>query len=369
MSHVEAIVALATRAPDLVEQLQTEEATKNALIMPFLGALGYNVFDPREVVPEFTADVGTKKGEKVDYAIKRGEDVVILVEAKKAGADLSDPHHGQLFRYFAVTNARIAILTNGLQYRFFSDLDAPNKMDELPFLEIDLLDLREELLGELSKLTKEAFDLDTILSTANELKYKEAIRKVLVEQFADPKDDFVKFFFTAANPAGRFTQSARELFSRLVKQALEQFVADTATDRLKRAALAPRREPQAEVEPEPPSDPTQQVTEDTIHTTEEELEGFRIVRAIVCSDVPAARIAARDTKSYFGVLFDDNNRKPVCRLRFNHGQKYIGLFDEQKNETRKPIDGLEDIYEHATELRQTVQRYVGTTDSSPTATD
>ncbi len=69
MDFIDRIRDLSTRIPKQLEHIQTEEATKNALIMPFISALGYNVFDPTEVVPEFTADVGIKKGEKVDYAI------------------------------------------------------------------------------------------------------------------------------------------------------------------------------------------------------------------------------------------------------------------------------------------------------------
>jgi hypothetical protein len=175
MQFTDKIKSLADRAPDLVSHLETEEATKNALVMPFIAALGYDVFNPQEVVPEFTADIGIKKGEKVDYAIKNDGRIAILVEAKKAGANLDEGSHSQLLRYFTVTHARIAVLTNGTEFRFFSDLDEPNKMDGSPFLTLDLLSLREDLLPELSKLTKESYDLDEMLSRANEVKYREAI--------------------------------------------------------------------------------------------------------------------------------------------------------------------------------------------------
>ena len=114
MDFIEAIQSLATTAAKRLEHLQTEEATKNALVMPFINILGYNVFDPTEVIPEFSADVGVKKGEKVDYAIIKDGRVIMLVECKASGVDLDQAHASQLFRYFSVTEARIAVLTNGV---------------------------------------------------------------------------------------------------------------------------------------------------------------------------------------------------------------------------------------------------------------
>src|ERR1700743_2326143 len=110
--------------------IETEEATKNAFVMPFISTvLGYDVFDPSEVIPEFIADVGIKKGEKIDYALVHNGAVQILIEVKKATEPLDLRYASQLFRYFAVTNARVAILTNGEIYEFYTDLDAPNRMD------------------------------------------------------------------------------------------------------------------------------------------------------------------------------------------------------------------------------------------------
>src|SRR4028118_426773 len=157
MDFIEQLQTLAAKTNKLCDVLQTEEATKNALIMPFIRILGYDIFDPTEVVPEFIADVGIKKGEKVDYAIKKDGKIIMLFECKHCGGDLNIKHASQLFRYFSVTDARIAVLTNGLVYRFFTDLEAPNKMDEKPFLEVDMTELDDVALTELKKLTKQAF--------------------------------------------------------------------------------------------------------------------------------------------------------------------------------------------------------------------
>ncbi|MEO0326262.1 MAG: type I restriction endonuclease [Myxococcota bacterium] len=368
MSFVERIRTLAERAPSTVDHLATEEASKNALIMPFIAALGYDVFDPREVVPEFTADVGTKRGEKVDYAIRRDGEVVMLVEAKKAGEALSQENASQLFRYFTVTKARIAILTNGTEYRFYSDLEEPNKMDAKPFLVIDLLDLNENHLEELSRLTKEGYDLENMLSTAGDLKYMREIRRTLEEQFRDPDEEFVRFFFGRANPGARFHKGAKEQFQELVQRTFKNFVADRVGDRL-RTALLQNDDGQAirlQAETPPTSDTPaagapesdDEQSDSGIETTEAELQGFYIVKAIACAVLPGSRIAARDTKSYFGVLVDDNNRKPLCRLHFNRPQKYLGLFDVEKKETRHALESVDDIYRFAEQLREAAGRYV-----------
>jgi hypothetical protein len=336
--------------------LKTEEAGKNALVMPFISALGYNVFNPLEVIPEFIADVGTKKGEKVDYAIKRGDEVIILIEVKQVGDPLSLERASQLYRYFSVTKARIAILTTGVVYRFYSDLDAPNKMDALPFLEIDLLELRDQHLSQLKRLTKDEFDLDTMLAAAEDLKFITAINHVIDEQLENPNEDFVRFFFSKISNGGRFTQAAKDQFSQLVKRAFTQAISDRVGARLRSALqqedsnLAPSGSPDLEME-EPTPD-------DGIVTTEEELKGFRVVQAILCDTIDPDRVVARDTKSYFGILVDDNNRKPIARLHFNRSQWYLGLFNEKKKEERHPISNVKEIYGHAAALREAAKRYL-----------
>lgn len=367
---------LSARVEDTLPHLQTEEATKNAFVMPFLGALGYDVFNPMEVVPEFTADVGTKRGEKVDYAVMRDGNVIILVEAKKASQDLNEVHSSQLYRYFSVTSARIAILTNGVVYRFFSDLEEPNKMDQKAFLEVDLRDLKDGLLSELSKLSRDAFDLDNMLTAASDLKYMREIRRVLEEDLDEPSEELVKYFFAKANPTGRFVQSAREQFTRLVKKTLSQAVSERVSARLRSAIEHESATSKDEtLVPTPGSavidEGSPEERDDGIETTEDELHGFRIVKAIVCSVLPPERIHYRDTKSYFGVLVDDNNRRPICRLHFNRSQKYIGLFDGDKKETRHALDSLESIYTFASQLRASASRYLepqsdGSAASEPT---
>lgn len=361
MEFSERLGALASKVQNQASAIGTEEATKNAFVMPFIATiLGYDVFDPMEVIPEFTADVGIKKGEKVDYAIVRDGEVQILIECKASMSTLRIENASQLFRYFGTTNARLAVLTNGIVWQFYTDLDAPNKMDSKPFLVLDLLDIDDMLIPEIQKLSKESFDLDSIISAAEELKYVGALRREIAAQFREPSDDWVKFFTTRVYE-GSFTAKVREQFTELVRKASKQFLTEQVNDRLKTALGVGVTAP---VDSAAAGEVTsKQIAEvdlerDTeIETTLEELEGYQIVKAIACSDVKPYRIAHRDQKSYFAVLLDDNNRKPVARLHFNTKQRYLGLLDETKAETRHPIESLDEIYDHAEAIREAVRRY------------
>ena len=192
MDFNEQLKQFSIRTMNLKDDLQTEEATKTSLVMPFFNLLGYDIFNPLEFVPEYVCDVGTKKGEKVDYAILQDNEPIIIVEVKPCNIELNNKHINQLYRYFSVTRARFGILTNGLTYRFYSDLDEPNKMDSAPFLEIDILNLKEKSIEELKRFKKDEFAIKEILDSASELKYRSMIKKVLAEQLNEPSDQFVR---------------------------------------------------------------------------------------------------------------------------------------------------------------------------------
>ncbi|MDR0212523.1 MAG: type I restriction enzyme HsdR N-terminal domain-containing protein [Comamonas sp.] len=357
MDFYESLNSLAAKIRQQAGNITTEEATKNAFVMPFIqSVLGYDVFDPTEVVPEFVCDVGTKKGEKIDYAIFKGGHVQILIECKKIGEPLNVNHASQLFRYFHVTTARISILTNGRVYKFFTDLDNTNKMDEKPFLELDLLDIDEHAVPELLKLTRSAFDVDSILSAAGELKYIGQLKRELAGQLAEPCEEFLRFFVARVYD-GPITARVREQFQPLMQKAITQYMGDLINDRLKsamtgttpQALTAPTTQAApSETAPAPACAPEEE--ESRIETTPEELEGFFIVKSIVRTAVEPTRIGHRDTQSYFGILLDDNNRKPVCRLHFNRAQKYLGILDADKKEVRHPISALDDIYGFSEQL-------------------
>jgi len=148
MDFKDQIKILGERVAKLKDQIQTEEATKHSFVMPFIQTLGYDVFNPTEVVPEYISDIGTKKGEKIDYAILKDGVPAILIECKHWAQDLVI-HNNQILRYFNVSKAKFGVLTNGINYKFYSDLEEPNKMDEKPFLEFNICEMKDNQVEEL----------------------------------------------------------------------------------------------------------------------------------------------------------------------------------------------------------------------------
>jgi len=355
MDLVDKIKDLGSRMPKQMEHIQTEEATKNAFIMPFISSLGYDVFNPFEVIPEFTADIGSKKGEKVDYAIKKDDEIIILIECKWSGADLHQDHASQLYRYFSVTEARFAILTNGIEYQFYSDIDEPNKMDSKPFFEFNVLRFDDHEIEELKKFTKSSFSLEDILNTASTLKYTGAIKKILEEELKNPSEAFVRFFASKIYD-GRLTQQVIEQFTTIVKEARSQFINERIKERLESALSSRDSDTDSELVANLETSTDSDSSKEGIETTQEEIEGYNIVKAILRETIDVKRIAMRDTKSYCGVLLDDNNRKPICRLHFNYSQKYLGLISG-KNEQRVEIENVDDIFKYAAQIKKAIQDY------------
>ena len=347
------------RAEAIKGSLATEEATKTALIMPFFSLLDYDVFNPLEFVPEFVDDVGIKKGEKVDYAIMKDNKPVILIEAKSVDDTLTK-HDAQLFRYFTVTEAKFAILTNGIVYKFYTDLEEKNKMDEKPFLEINILDMTDAQMAELKKFTKDSFDIDTIFNTASELKYTSLIKSQLTNQLNNPSDDFVRFiindFYTGVK-----TSNVVERFKPIVKKSLQQFVNDFMNDKIK-SILANNEEKQVEevtedIEATVEID-TKDIDENRVVTTEEEIQGINIVKSILSEIVPIEDIDYKDVERYCGILYKNNTRKWICRLYFNSAKKSIIIAGEDKKATRYYIENINDIYKYKNELIESLNRYV-----------
>ncbi len=361
MDFIEVLQSISSKISKQKDLIKTEEATKNAFVMPFISALGYDVFDPAEVVPEFTADVGIKKGEKVDYAIKHDGKIIMLFECKCCNSPLDESHASQLYRYFSVTEARIAVLTDGIVYRFYTDIEEPNKMDPKPFMEFNMLDIQEPLVVELKRLSKPAFNLEAILTVAGELKYTREIRRILNDELNAPSEEFVKFVAGQVY-SGKLTAAVRGQFAVITKRAFTQFINEHITERLRTAMGEPLVPTETTTEPEnanghqngagTPEDANKQLI------TQDELEAYYIVKAITCAAIEAERIVYRDAQTYFSIICDDNNRRPICRLYFKGRQKYVGVLDANKNEERVPIANLNEIYKLTDRLRATAGSYV-----------
>lgn len=356
MDFKDQIKQFSDRVSKLKDNIHTEEATKNAFIMPFLQVLGYDVFNPLEVVPEFICDIGIKKGEKIDYAIFRDGNPIILVECKHWKQKL-DVHDGQLLRYFHVSKAKFSILTNGLVFRFYTDLVETNKMDEKPFLEFNIEEIKDGQIEKLKEFHKTYFDVENIYQSASDLKYINEIRHLVSQEFSEPNDEFVKYFAKQVYPS-MVTSKVLEAFRSLVKRTINNIINDTINDRLK-SAISSNDAPIQE-EPVPGTlTPTSLQQDKEIVTTQEELEGFYIVRSLLRQKVQSNRITHRDALSYFAIFLDDNNRKPLCRLYLNSPtKKYIGLFDSDKKETKVEIKSIDEIYNFGRELDSTIAVYI-----------
>lgn len=350
---------LAETISDITDTLTDEETTKHACVMPFIGILGYNVFNPNEVKPEYDADIPMKKGEKVDYAILQEGKPIILIEVKRYGSDLNHVPAAQLNRYFAQVPAKVGIVTDGVIYRFFSDLEKTNLMDQRPFMEINLNNLQEQTVRKLLEFTKQYYDEKKVRDTASELKYTREIKKMLSAQYDEPSEDFVKFM-AASVYSGRMTHQTVEMFMPITKQAVRLFVSDKFREIQDRVA-----EDLVDAQPKQRGEDEELESEgdDGIVTTEEELQGYYIVRALLAGRIDLNRVVYRDTRSYFGILLDNNNRKPICRLRFNISEKkHIELFrhDESTDErvsTIENINDLDDLLKYAADFKSIVEFY------------
>ncbi len=343
------------RVDALKDQINTEEATKNAFVMPFIQILGYDIFNPIEVIPEYICDIGTKKGEKIDYVIKKDNEPILIIECKH-WKEKADAHNSQLHRYYHVSGSRFGVLTNGHIYNFYTDLEKPNIMDEKPFFTLDLNNLKDSAIKILVNFTKGGYNLENLLDSAEAMKYIKAIRAEYERELAEPSDELVKLlvnrFFDKPVTAQRLVA-----FREYTKRALTSSLNDSINSRLKSALNIHEVSPKENAEVETPSVDEPNEAPKFI-TTQEEIEGSQIVKAILREVLPASRIAFRDTQSYFGVLLDDNNRKPLCRLHFNSSNKYLELFHNGKDSGEKKLmSSLDDIYQFKNELLDTVKNY------------
>jgi hypothetical protein len=353
MDLSERIKELESRSRHAMKHALTEEATKTSVILPLIQTLGYDVFNLEEVIPEFVADVGLKKGEKVDFALRIGGKLAVLIEVKPITMSLGAAQFSQLYRYFAVTEARLAILTNGREVWFFSDVDEPNKVDKKPFFVFDLQAYDEKQISEFSKFAKENFSIDKILETASTIKYREAAATYIRTQLENPDDEFTKMVAKQIYE-GSLTKSVLEQLRPSIQASLDEVIRDRIREKLNVAFRPETLSVEANVEKS-----SQTLEQSEIITTQEEIQAFMIVRAIAARVAPVDRVTMRDAKSYCSIFVDDNNRKPVCRLYFNaKSTRHIGFFNAEKSEERIQIESLSDLYAHSSKIEDVIKSYL-----------
>jgi len=351
MDFKDVVKQLAERVEKLKDSLQTEEATKNALIMPFLQSLGYDVFNPYEIVPEFTCDIGIKKGEKIDYAIMKDGEPIILIECKHWKQNLNF-HDNQLIRYFNVSKAKFGLLTNGIEYNFYTDLDKANVMDKKPFLIVNMLTISDNDIEQLKKFHKSYYNEQEILSTAAQLQIMLAIKEIITREFQNPSDEFVRYFIREIND-GKSSIKQVEQYIPLVKKTIDNYINDVISDRLNVAISTSNEKQQvvAEVETEPIKQGR------VIETTETELQGYYIVKAILAKTIPSSHITYKDNVDYFAINVDSvfNN---VCRFHFNNEDNLRISFKTDEHKEKIKIDSLDDIFNFSEQLIEIAKRYL-----------
>ena len=355
MEFAQRVKDLSVRSRHAAQHALTEEATKTSVVMPFIQTLGFDVFNLNEVVPDFIADVGIKKGEKIDFALKIDGKISVLVEAKPITASLGSTQFSQLYRYFATLETRLAILTNGREIWFFSDIDEKNRMDKKPFFVFDLQSHDDGQINELARFQKSGFDIESILEAASNLKYVKAAANFLTNQLLKPDDEFVKLVARQIYEGGSITKNVVEQLRPAIASALDEVIRNRIQEKLNVTFRADSGSTEQAV----PASNLEDVNGDEIFTSEDESRAFFIVQAIGARIAPVSRITMRDAKSYCAVFVDDKNNRPVCRFYSNaKGIHRIGVFDTTKSETKHQIETLSDIYQHAAAIEAVITRYI-----------
>ena len=339
MDFKDTIMQLSEKIAKQKDTVATEEATKTAFILPMINALGYDVFDPTEVVPEMDCDLIKSKGEKIDYAIMKDGEPIMLIECKDSKQNLN-LHSTQLQKYFVASKSRFGVLTNGVEWRFYTDIDKQNIMDEKPFLVINMLDLANEDVEQLKKFHKSYYNESEIFSTANELKYMTEIKSILQKEIPNPSSSFVDYFVRQVY-SGRVYPSVIEQFTPFVKKAFSTVINDIIQDRLNSAIK--NEEQQTEKTSE---DKITEVEDNNgIITTQEELDAFEIIKKIVRVKYDISELNYKDFKSYF-LIYNNDISWWVCRVSLKQYSKSIIFPDEtySGNYERVSISSIDDIY-------------------------
>lgn len=339
MDFIEKLTDFSNRIERIKNSILTEEATKTSIILPFFQLLGYDVFNPYEFVPEYTADVGTKKGEKVDYAIMSNNEPLILVEAKPVNTELSIKHINQLIRYFSVTKAKFAILTNGITYQFYSDLEEHNKMDTIPFLEFNLGNIKKDTVQELKRFQKDTFNVKDILSSASNLKYMTMVKKEIAEQFQSPSDQLVKVLISKNIYNGPKTQAVIDKFKVIIQKSFAEYINDILAERLSTV-----------ISTEPSVNEKNDVA-----LTQEELEILDYIKQLLHTN---QNITYKKTSRYACMQLGDTSTKWICRIYIRKEQHLFTLhkFENTDYECEYYFDEIEQLETIQDLIRDTLEK-------------
>jgi hypothetical protein len=349
---------LGERAEKIRSALLTEESVKQSLIIPFIKELGFDVYNPLEVVPEFTADVGNKNFDKIDYAIMKDGKPIILIECKHCNEDLKK-HGSQLAKYFAAVTVcrKIGILTNGYHYQIFSDLDKPNIKDEKPFFEFDITNLKDRHIEEIKKFHKSALNMDNILDNAEELKYKKELRHVIEEELKKPSKGFIEYWIRRIYD-GVLNEKRKGIFEPIVIESIKHVLDEFFTDRLT-GALKVNSEKENQQSADNDKTVDQNQTDD-LTPNQDEIDAFGIIKAICSEIISPDRLAFKKTNSYSAITVD-KHYKAFFRMFGTKKVKYVKLYYNDKTEEtdeKHDIQSVADIYAFKNKILECVKTYI-----------
>lgn len=247
-----------------------------------------------------------------------------------------------MYKYFNATSAKFGVLTNGIVYQFYTDIDKDNIMDETPFFEFDVTHFNDFSVNELKRFTKEVFNPYEMADAAINLLYTKEIKRIIGEQLIHPSDDFVKFFASQIH-SGKVNAKVIKKFSELVKLSFKEHINDIIAQKVKKAIELPDNTDSSEAEAKDPNI-ISPLSEPEIITTQEELDAYYLIKAVLREDVDITRIRYKDTKSYLGINVDGSVRKTICRLWLNSKNKCVGILGVNNEETKHGISNLDEIY-------------------------
>jgi len=302
------------------ENCGNEAQTRKFLIEPFFSLLNYAHED---IIPEYEADFGERVSKKVDYAIKLNRKDIIIIESKPLKIKLTDKEAGQLSGYFQNSkNSRIAVLTNGKEYRFYSDVALVNTMDSKPFFVFDIENYSDNDIENLLDFDARIININEIISKAQEYVFIEDFENTFFKEMTEPSTEFLKVIHKKMSFKTKFNEDRlKELMnSSLFKSLTEKMIIHETKTNSKSAGII---------------------------TTNEEIQAYHTIRTLLIQNkkIPNDRITYRDQKGMFNVLVDDNQRKTICQLKFTESTKkiIIGMNDYA-------LDSIDDILKFKNEL-------------------
>lgn len=325
----------------LKSSLQTEEATKMALILPFIKALGYDVFNPMEVCPEYDCDISKSKGEKVDYAIFKDDSPILVIECKHWNQNLSI-HNAQLSRYFVSTDARFGLLTNGIQYNFFSDVEKPNIMDSTPFLSFDIRKLNTDEISILSYFTKECFSINHTFNIARKWKYRNIVRELMIQELKEPSKALSKIIASKIDN-GCFGSKALSEIRELIKDFGLQLISVFSDSKNKMPCISHEKETHS-------TSSISVLQEEKIHDEvkiqkhyNNSLRVLSILNELLAENIGNHSLHIRIWKEDFSIVLDDTSWCWMARFRTTWAGNRMYLHLNGSTFSKKEVIMLQDI--------------------------